>query len=253
MLFVTKILFNEKIMLLNHYVFRLVPTRLLLVLTLLLAWNGALYAQTRTLTGRVTDAAGGPGIPGVNVLIKGTTNGTTTDSEGEFRLSVPTGATTLVISSVGYEATEVAIGNKSTLSVSLQSDTRSLNEVVVVGYGQKTTRKLTESIGTVQARDITRLPVANAEAAIQGRVSGVQITNVDGTPGSPVAIRIRGISTVGNKSLRSSPGIKKYGRVSAKRRHASVARRPSVSSRASVSLSDQGYSPGVCVRKHGQA
>ena len=198
MLFVTKILFNEKIMLLNHYVFRLVPTRLLLVLTLLLAWNGALYAQTRTLTGRVTDAAGGPGIPGVNVLIKGTTNGTTTDSEGEFRLSVPTGATTLVISSVGYEATEVTIGNKSTLSVSLQSDTRSLNEVVVVGYGQKTTRKLTESIGTVQARDITRLPVANAEAAIQGRVSGVQITNVDGTPGSPVAIRIRGISTVGN-------------------------------------------------------
>ncbi len=198
MLFMTKILFNEKIMLLNRYVFRLVPTRLLLALILLLAWNGPLHAQTRTLTGRVTDAQEGLGIPGVNVLIKGTTNGTTTDSEGEYRLNVPAGVTTLVISSVGYKATEVAIGNRSTIPVSLQSDNRSLNEVVVVGYGQKTTRKLTESIGTVQARDITRLPVANAEAAIQGRVSGVQITNVDGTPGSPVSIRIRGVSTVGN-------------------------------------------------------
>lgn len=184
-------------MLLIRYVFQFVPTRLLLALTLLLAWE-TLHAQTRALTGRVTDADGGTGVPGVNVLIKGTTNGTTTDSEGEFRLSVPAGATTLVISSVGYQATEVAIGNKSTLTVPLQSDSRSLNEVVVVGYGQKTTRKLTESIGTVQARDITRLPVANAESAIQGRVSGVQITNVDGTPGSPVSIRIRGVSTVGN-------------------------------------------------------
>ncbi len=177
-----------------RYLIRLVPALLLALIGL----AGAVNAQTRQVSGRVTDAADSKGLPGVNILLKNSTNGTTSDAGGNFRLTVPTGAVSLVISSLGYQATEVAIGNRSTVDVSLQSDSRSLNEVVVVGYGQKATRKLTESIGTVQARDITRLPVANAEAAIQGRVSGVQITNVDGTPGSPVAIRIRGISTVGN-------------------------------------------------------
>lgn len=155
-------------------------------------------AQSRAVSGKITDAASGQGLPGVNVLQKGTTVGTSTNADGEFQLNVSPNATTLVISSVGFQAREVPLTNSNTVNVELEADTRSLNEVVVVGYGQKTTRKLTESIGTVQARDITKLPVANAEAAIQGRVSGVQITNVDGTPGSPVAIRIRGISTVGN-------------------------------------------------------
>ena len=177
-----------------RYLTRLMPVVLLILLGLV----GTTYAQNRTLTGRVTDAADNKGIPGVNVLMKGSAVGTTTNAEGNFQLNVPNGANTLVISSVGYTVQETAIGNSSNTNVLLQADTRSLNEMVVVGYGQKTTRKLTESIGTVQARDITRLPVASAEAAIQGRVSGVQITNVDGTPGGPVSTRIRGVSTVGN-------------------------------------------------------
>ena len=176
------------------YLLRLTPV----VMLVLLGLSGNAHAQNRTLTGRVTDAADTKGLPGVSILIKGSAAGTTTDAEGNFQLNVPNGANTLVVSSVGYQATEVAIGNRAIINVSLQADIRSLNEVVVVGYGQKTTRKLTESIGTVQARDITRLPVASPEAAIQGRLSGVQITNVDGTPGGPVSIRIRGVSTVGN-------------------------------------------------------
>lgn len=155
-------------------------------------------AQSRLVSGKITDATSGQGLPGVNILQKGTTLGTSTNADGEFQLSLSPNATTLVVSSVGYQAREVPLTSSNIVNVALETDTRSLDEVVVVGYGQKTTRKLTESIGTVQARDITKLPVANAEAAIQGRVSGVQITNVDGTPGSPVAIRIRGISTVGN-------------------------------------------------------
>ena len=177
-----------------RYLTRLMPV----VLLILLGLAGTTHAQNRTLTGRVSDAADNKGLPGVNVLMKGSAVGTTTNAEGNFQLNVPPGANTLVISSVGYTARETVIGNSSNINVSLQADTRALNEVVVVGYGQKSTRKLTESIGTVQARDITRLPVASAEAAIQGRVSGVQITNVDGTPGGPVSIRIRGVSTVGN-------------------------------------------------------
>ena len=164
----------------------------------LVGWGRSVQAQTRTLTGRITDAADGKGLPGVNVLLKGTGTGTTSDADGNFKLGVSARAGTLVFSSVGYVAQEIAIGNSDVVNLTLQDDARALNEVVVVGYGQKTTRKLTESIGTVQARDITRLPVASAESAIQGRVSGVQITNVDGTPGGPVAIRIRGVSTVGN-------------------------------------------------------
>ena len=178
-----------------RYLVRIVPV---ILLSLLLGLPGKVNAQTRLVSGRVTDAADSKGLPGVNVLLKGSASGTTTDADGAFQLSIPASANTLVLSSVGYQAMDVAIGNRSVINVSLQSDSRSLSEVVVVGYGQKSTRKLTESIGTVQAKDITRLPVSSPEAAIQGRVSGVQITNVDGTPGGPVAIRIRGVSTVGN-------------------------------------------------------
>ncbi len=174
-------------------------TRFLFIsIILALSSPGLVQAQNRLVSGQVTDISTNEGLPGVNVLVKGTTTGTTTDTEGNFQLNVPNNTTTLVFSSVGYEAKEVPLGNSNTLSVTLDTDTRSLNEVVVVGYGQKSTRKLTESIGTVQARDITKLPVATPEAAIQGRLSGVQITNVDGTPGGAIAIRIRGVSTVGN-------------------------------------------------------
>ena len=162
------------------------------------ASHGIAHAQSRSVSGQVIDASDNKGLPGANVLMKGTNNGTTTDAVGHFKIDVPSGAATLIISSVGYVATEVSIANQSVINVTLQVDSRSLNEVVVVGYGEKTTRKLTESIGTVQAKDITKLPVASPEAAIQGRISGVQITNVDGTPGAGAAIRIRGISTVGN-------------------------------------------------------
>ncbi|HEY0111326.1 MAG TPA: SusC/RagA family TonB-linked outer membrane protein, partial [Fibrella sp.] len=179
-----------------RYLVRIVP---LMLVTLLLGWAGTANAQNRTVSGRIVDASDSRGLPGANVLLKGTTNGTTTDADGNFRLSVPGGNATLVISSVGFMSQEVSVGNSSQINLTMQADNRALNEVVVVGYGQKTTRKLTESIGTVQARDITRLPVASPEAAIQGRLSGVQITNVDGTPGGAVSIRIRGVSTVGNK------------------------------------------------------
>jgi TonB-dependent SusC/RagA subfamily outer membrane receptor len=103
-----------------------------------------------------------------------------------------------VFSYIGYTTEEVAIGARSTVDVQLLPDIRTLGEVVVIGYGEKTRALLTESIGTVNAVDIQKLPVASPDQAIQGRISGVQVTSVDGTPGSPVAIRIRGVGTVGN-------------------------------------------------------
>lgn len=152
----------------------------------------------KTITGRVTDVADDTGLPGVNIVAKGTSVGTVTDIDGNYQVAVPDEANILVFSSVGYEREEVIIGDQSVINVALAPDIQSLQEVVVVAYGEKSKKLMTESIGTIEERDIQQLPVASADAAIQGRVSGVQITSVDGSPGSPVAVRVRGVGTVGN-------------------------------------------------------
>src|SRR5690606_30201380 len=98
----------------------------------------------------------------------------------------------------GFITQEVAIAGRSRVDVALAPDEAELEEVVVIGYGEKSRKLLTESIGTVSEEEIRRLPVASPDQALQGRVSGVQITNVSGEPGAPVAVRIRGVGTVGN-------------------------------------------------------
>lgn len=154
-------------------------------------------AQQRTITGRVVDAGDNSGLPGVSVIVKGTTRGTATDQNGNYSLDASS-SETLVFSFIGFEAMEVNVGAQSTISVSMKPSIQALEEIVVIGYGEKSRKLMTESIGTVSSKEITKLPVASADAAIQGRVSGVQVTAVDGTPGAPVAIRIRGVGTVGN-------------------------------------------------------
>ncbi|HZH95014.1 MAG TPA: TonB-dependent receptor [Flavisolibacter sp.] len=155
------------------------------------------YAQ-KSITGRVTDDANNKGgVPSASVVVKGTNRGTITDANGNFTITAAPGEV-LVFSLIGFGSREITVGNAATINVSLNSESTQLADVVVVGYGQKSRRLLTESIGTVSSKEIQRLPVASADAAIQGRVSGVQITSSDGAPGSPVAIRVRGVGTVGN-------------------------------------------------------
>ncbi|HLT74503.1 MAG TPA: carboxypeptidase-like regulatory domain-containing protein, partial [Ohtaekwangia sp.] len=157
----------------------------------------SLHAQQQTVAGRVTDASDGTPLPGVSVVVKGTARGTATDTDGRYSLSVNS-TDVLVFSFIGYESQEVNVGERTTIDVSMGVSIQSLQEVVVIGYGEKSRALMTESIGTVSASDITKVPVASPDAAIQGRVSGVQVTSVDGTPGAPVAIRIRGVGTVGD-------------------------------------------------------
>ncbi len=152
----------------------------------------------RPISGQVTDLSDDSAIPGVNILVKGTTIGTVTDAEGNYSLLVPDDAQTLVFSSIGYETEEVTIGNQSVINMALSPSLEQLSEIVVIGYGEKSRKLLTESIGTVEAEEIQKVPVASADQALQGRVSGVQITNTSGTPGAGVAVRIRGVGTVGN-------------------------------------------------------
>ncbi|WP_139919988.1 SusC/RagA family TonB-linked outer membrane protein [Hymenobacter sp. DG01] len=159
-------------------------------------------AQNREISGRVTDAANGQGLPGVTVLVKGTTVGASTNADGGFTISVPASATTLVFSSVGYSSIERAIGTSSTFNVSLGSSTRNLDEVVVTGLATSVKRSnLANAVSTVSAKELvgSTRPVT-VDAALSGKVVGANIASTSGAPGGGVSIQLRGISTISGSS-----------------------------------------------------
>ncbi|RAJ93219.1 TonB-linked SusC/RagA family outer membrane protein [Larkinella arboricola] len=162
--------------------------------------------------GRVTASDNGDGLPGVTITIKGTTQGTTTDGSGNFQLTVPGPDAVLVFSFVGYQALEQTVGNQRTFTVQLTPDTKSLNEVVVVGYSTQAKRDVTGSVSTVSAKDLQAVPANNVGQQLQGRVAGVTIGN-DGQPGGNVMVRIRGIGSItgGNDPLYIIDGVPTQG------------------------------------------
>lgn len=158
----------------------------------------ASLAQSRTtITGTVTDAADGSGIPAVNVIIKGTLIGTATNIDGTYSLQVPSDAETLVFSSIGYITVEVQIDGRSTIDIQLQQDVQFLDDVVVVGYGSQQEKEITSSVTSVGEEDFNLGAVNDASSLIQGKVPGLSIYNRGGDPNSTPTIRLRGISTVG--------------------------------------------------------
>jgi len=152
-------------------------------------------AQSFVVKGTVKD--GTETMPGVNVLIKGTTQGTATDIDGNFSIEVPSSNAVLVFSFIGFKQQEVRVGNMTTISVSMESDLSNLLEVIVVGYGTQERAKVTGAISSIGSEAIRSLPVPNLASAIQGRAAGVQVTN-GGAPGAEPIVRVRGIGTVGN-------------------------------------------------------
>jgi len=150
------------------------------------------WAQERTIRGTVTDGETSEALPGVNVVLKGTTIGTITNIEGEYSLSVPNDAATLVFSSVGYSAEEVAINNRSTIDLTLMPDIQALSEVVVVGYGTQEKRDVTAAIASLDKEQISKIPVASGVQAMQGQVAGVDVQSQGGRPGQNVSVQIRG-------------------------------------------------------------
>ena len=166
---------------------------LVLMFTLL---HGAM-AQTRTVTGRVTDQSTGSGLPGVTVLVKGTTNGVSTNADGSFTLTVPEAGGTLVFSSIGMATQERVIGSESQINLALAQDAKQLSEVVVTGYGtQQERRDIIGAISAVKAADFQNQPIIGADQALQGRAAGVQVTQNSGTPGSGIAVRVRGAASI---------------------------------------------------------
>ena len=147
------------------------------------------------LKGKVTDEKG-EGLPGVSVVMKGSQRGTTTNADGSFQLEVPESNAVLIFSFVGYMSKEVAVGSQTSIDVSLQTDNRSLNEIVVVGYGTVKKSDVTGSLSQVKSKELNAYPATNVLQALSGRAAGVQVLQNTGAPGGGISVRIRGTNSL---------------------------------------------------------
>ncbi len=168
----------------------------LIAVTVLLSMS--LLAQ-RTITGIVTDEAGNP-VPNASVTIKGSTTGVTTDMNGNYRIAVGSTDRALVVSYVGKADAEVAIGTGSVINISLNRLDNSLQEVVVVAYGNQVRKKVTGSIGKLPGKDLENVPMASIDKMLQGKIAGLQSVAPTGQPGSIQQVRIRGIGSISASS-----------------------------------------------------
>jgi TonB-dependent starch-binding outer membrane protein SusC len=166
------------------------------------------WSQTKTVTGKVTASDDASPVPGANVVEKGTSNGTVTDTQGNYSITVDANST-IVFSFVGYSSQEISVGNRTTIDVALAPDVTALSEVVVIGYGQIEKKDATGALVSLKPEDFNAGVISSPEQLIQGRAAGVQITSSSGEPGAGVNIRIRGTSSVrsGNNPLFVVDGV----------------------------------------------
>ena len=154
------------------------------------------------IQGKVTSSDDGSALPGVNIIVKGTTVGTTTDADGSYSISVPSAESVLVFTFIGYKTQEVAVGNLTSIDISLITDMETLSEVVVVGYGEQKRETLTGSISQVKGEDLVKSPQPNVSNSLAGRFSGIIANNRSGEPGTDGSTySIRGQATTGNNDV----------------------------------------------------
>ncbi|MCC9136683.1 SusC/RagA family TonB-linked outer membrane protein [Pontibacter silvestris] len=163
---------------------------------LLISIQAVAQTGATTVTGRVTDAETGTGLPGVTVVLKGTTTAAPTGADGNYTINVSDGTGTLVFSYIGYESQEVPINNRSTIDVQLGTDAKALEEVVVIGYGAQRAEAVTGSVASIGAEEIAEVPTGNITQALQGRLPGVEFTQSSSQPGASMQIRIRGTRSI---------------------------------------------------------
>src|SRR5699024_10212181 len=168
------------------------------VMTILLLWSVSSMAQ-QTVSGTVASAGTGETLPGVNILIKGTSQGTSTDMQGHYVLEGVSSADTLVFSFIGFQTQTIPVNGRTTINVDLVPSTLTGQELVVVGYGTQQRRNITGSISQVEGSEIAQAPVSNVTQALSGNIAGVSITPHSGQPGqNNPEINIRGVGTIGN-------------------------------------------------------
>ncbi|HEX6892087.1 MAG TPA: carboxypeptidase-like regulatory domain-containing protein, partial [Chryseolinea sp.] len=170
---------------------------LLFTLCVMLAWYA--NAQSRTVTGTVTDGTDGAALPGVSVLIKGTNRGTATDASGRFSIQAePTDV--LSLSFIGFEGQEITVGNQTDFTISMVASISELAEVVVIGYGEREKKDVTGAISSLDSKEITKSTAMTPELAMQGKMAGVFVSTPSGNPFDRPNIQIRGVATFGYAS-----------------------------------------------------
>lgn len=178
------------------------------ILFLLLSISNVSVAQEMRVSGRVLDASDGEPLPAVTILLKGTSQGTVSDVNGDYAINVPSGDATLIYSFIGFQTMEVPVNGRSTIDLQMELDVAALEEIVVVGYGTKKRGDLTGSVASVPSEDLTNLPARDLGTALQGRVPGVYVSPGDGNPNSGSSVVIRGpLSINGGKPLYVVDGV----------------------------------------------
>ena len=168
----------------------------MLIVSLLFLGAQLVNAQDKTLTGKVISSEDNQPLPGVNVVVKGTTQGTITDFDGNFTLKVSNEAEVLVFSFMGMETQEIPIGSQATFNITLEPESSGMDEVVVVAYGTSKKSSFTGSASQVKGAELEKMKVSDVSKALEGKVAGVQSSSSSGTPGSSAKILIRGIGSI---------------------------------------------------------
>lgn len=171
------------------------PMRKILLLGLLFFSFSARSQNPQTISGRVTSSTDPNGLPGVNVVVKGTNRGVITDLNGRFVIEASPGAV-LIFSFIGYRTQELAVTNQTAIEVSLQEEPRELNEIIVVGYSAVDRRELTGAVASVKADKFREISLTGIDQALQGQAPGVQVVQSSGTPGGGISVRIRGNTSI---------------------------------------------------------
>jgi TonB-dependent starch-binding outer membrane protein SusC len=157
----------------------------------------SVWAQDRVVTGKVSSTDDGSPLPGVNVVLKGTTSGTVTDADGAYKITIPAEGGSLVFSFIGLQTSEVPIGERAIVDVQLGLDVKQLSEIVVTGSGVATEKKrLGIAVESVTSDKLPATPSSSIDQALIGKIAGAQISSISGNPGDPVNILLRGINTV---------------------------------------------------------
>ena len=169
------------------------------VLGLLVIMTSGAIAQSNIIKGIVTEDEGAPMI-GVSILEKNTSNGTITDVDGSYSLKVNSDKAILVFSYLGYKSQEVSLDGRTMIDIRLELDSKVLDDIIVTGYRKETRTDISTAISSIKSRDIEKLVVSGVEQALQGQTPGVSVTQVTGSPGDDIAVRIRGAGTLGNNN-----------------------------------------------------
>jgi TonB-linked SusC/RagA family outer membrane protein len=170
--------------------------RAVLILIMIAGMQSVLLAQGLQVSGRVTAAGGAEALPGVTILVEGSSTGTSTDANGQYSLHVSSSESVLIYSYIGYVTKKVKVGSQTTINTVLEVDTKSLDEVVVVGYGTVKKSDLTGSLAQVKGKELNAFPATNVLQALSGRAPGVQVVQNTGAPGGAISVRIRGANSI---------------------------------------------------------